>query len=99
MRALADPKNRAVMDKTTAALARQMQRDFHAGLRSPHAQVLGTHRNAGFFRLVGVPGPEGLARINRHFEEIAEILWRSAGKKGELVALAWMMAPVDRKPT
>lgn len=96
MRALADPANRPGMEKIGAALSRQFQRDFSGGLKSPDSRVAGPTRNHGFFRLVGAPGPDGMARINQHLTDIAEILWASAGKKGELVAVGWMMAPMTK---
>lgn len=96
MRALSDPANKPAMEKIGAALARQFQRDFNGGLKSASARVAGPTRNHGFFRLVGAPGPEGMARINQHLTHIAEILWASAGKKGELVAVGWMMAPMEK---
>src|SRR5262249_48251053 len=84
------------MEKIGAALARQFQRDFNSGLKSDAARPGGAGRNLGFFRLVGAPGPDGMARINKHLTDIAEILWSSAGKSGELVAVGWMMAPMAR---
>jgi hypothetical protein len=96
MRALADPANKPAMEKVGAALARQFQRDLNGGLKSPASRTGGRTRNHGFFRLVGAPGPDGMARINQHLNHIAEILWASAGIKGELVAVGWMMAPVEK---
>jgi DNA-binding Lrp family transcriptional regulator len=96
MRALSDPANKAAMEKVGAALARQFQRDFNGGLKSGAARTGGPTRNHGFFRLVGAPGPDGMAKINKHLTEIAEILWASAGRKGELVAVGWMMAPMAK---
>ncbi len=97
MRALENPANKPAMEKIGAALARQFQRDFNLGLKSDTSRAAGPSRNLGFFRLVGAPGPDGMAKINRHLTDIAEILWSSAGKTGELVAVGWMMAPMAKK--
>jgi DNA-binding transcriptional ArsR family regulator len=96
-KAFADPANRSAVDKVGRALARQFERDFHAGLRSDQANIGGPHRNLALARLVGAPDKGGMAKINRHFDAIAEILWRSRGRKGPLVAFAWTVAPVGRK--
>jgi DNA-binding Lrp family transcriptional regulator len=97
LRLFADPKNRPAVDKVGTALARQFERDFHAGLRSGDAEIGGAHRNLFLARLVGAPSPAEKAKINAHFDAIAEILWRSRGRKGQLVAFGWMVAPVARK--
>ena len=92
-RALSDPANRALMARIAAALNRQLDRDFRAGLRAG-GRTDGPQRNLGFFRLVGAPDAKGIALINRRLDEIAEILWHAAGGTGELISLGWTMAPV-----
>lgn len=93
-RSFADPANRAVVDKLATALMRQIARDFRKGSRSPTARFAGGGRNIGLARLVGAPSRQELARINGLFEDIAGILWASAGRKGPLVSVAWSLAPV-----
>lgn len=96
-RAFANPANRSAVDKVSSALARQLERDFHAGLRSGEAEIGGPHRNLFLARLVGAPSTADKARINRHFDAIAETLWRSRGRKGQLVAYGWLVSPAARK--
>ena len=93
-RSFADPANRAVVDKLAAGMMRQIARDFRRGCRVPGAHFAGSHRNIGLARLVGAPSRPELARINGLFEDIAGILWASAGRKAPLISIAWSLAPV-----
>jgi DNA-binding transcriptional ArsR family regulator len=94
LRALQDPRNAPMFVRIAAAMTRQMQRDFRGGIRAPAARSAGAARNLGLFRLVGSPDPRTLGRINQRLDEIAELLWASAGKHGDPIALAWVLSPV-----
>jgi DNA-binding transcriptional ArsR family regulator len=94
LRALQDPRNASMFVRIAAAMTRQMQRDFHGGIRSPAAVNAGARRNLGLFRLVGSPDARTLGRINQRLDEIAELFWSSAGKRGDVIALAWVLSPV-----
>jgi len=93
-RALQDPRHKPTFVRIAASMSRQMQRDFRRGMHSPGGVTAGTRRNLGLFRLVGSPDAKTLREINRHLDEIAELMWRSAGGRGEVVSLAWVMTPV-----
>jgi DNA-binding transcriptional ArsR family regulator len=93
-RALQDPRNTPIFVRIAASMTRQMHRDFRGGIRSPWAVRSGAGRNLGLFRLVGSPDPRTLRRINERLAEVAELFWASAGSSGEVVSLAWIMAPV-----
>jgi hypothetical protein len=70
-----------------------MDRDFRRGSASPTAVAQGPAKNLGLSRVIGAPGPEDLAKINRKLEELVEIMWEShAG--GELICLSWVIAPI-----
>ena len=93
-RALQDPRHKPTFVRIAASMSRQMQRDFRRGMHSPGGVTDGRTRNLGLFRLVGSPDAKTLRQINRHLDEIAELMWRSAGGRGEVVSLAWVMTPV-----
>ena len=94
-RALDDPKNRDLFSQVGASLCRQKDRDFRRGAASPAAVTHGAAKNFGFSRLIGSPGPEGMAEINRRLEEINRILWESADGGGQLIGFSWIMAPIE----
>lgn len=94
-RALDDPANRELFIQVAASLSRQMDRDFRRGSAASAAVTQGPGKTLGFSRLIGAPGPEGLATINRKLEEIADILWSSSDGGGEVVCLSWVLAPIE----
>jgi DNA-binding transcriptional ArsR family regulator len=94
-RALGDPRNRDLFIQITASLSRQMDRDFRRGSETASAITQGPTKTLGFSRLIGAPGPSGMAAINRKLEEIAEILWNSSEDGGEVVCLSWVLAPIE----
>jgi DNA-binding transcriptional ArsR family regulator len=95
-RALRDPSNAREMIRITATMARQMNRDFRRGIRSPEARPSGTLQNLGFARLVASPSPATLRRINEYLAEIGELLFTSTDTRYEPLSLGWIMAPVQR---
>ena len=95
LRALAEGKQQPLMEKIVASLGRQMERDFRAGGTSPDRQADGPGRNYGFFRLIGRPGTDALARINACLKEVAEILWDQGDEDAPIVCLEWVMTPLD----
>jgi DNA-binding transcriptional ArsR family regulator len=92
-RALHDRGNAATFVRIASSMTRQMERDFRRGMQSPGGVTSGARRNLGLFRLVGSPDAGTLREINRHLDAVAELLWQSAGDRGEVVSLAWVMAP------
>ncbi len=92
-RALADPANAEVMRDVVQALSRQAQRDFAAGQSLPDARAEGAGRNLGFFRLVGRPDADALAKINALLAEVGEIMWEEAPGDSPAITLTWVMAP------
>ena len=98
-RALRDPGNAREMIQITSTMARQMNRDFRRGIRSPEARPSGGQQNLGFARLVASPSPETLRRINGYLAEIGELLFTSTDTRYAPISLAWIMAPVQRPNT
>jgi DNA-binding transcriptional ArsR family regulator len=93
-KALGEPANRDIFVQITASLSRQMERDFRKGSAAAAARTMGPQKTLGFSRLIGTPGPEGMAQINRRLEEIAAILWDSPRGTCELVCLSWVLSPI-----
>jgi DNA-binding transcriptional ArsR family regulator len=83
-----------LMARVVASLARQMERDFAKASRRQAGVTVGKRRTLGFFRLVGAPDAKTLAAINRHLDQVTELLWNAEGPERRLVALGWVMAPV-----
>lgn len=96
-RALHDPRNAKLFVRIAASMTRQMQRDFRRGMRANGAVTAGGSRNLGLFRLVGSPDARTLRKINRRLDDVAELLWQSAGGSGKVLSFAWVMTPVGGK--
>lgn len=92
--ALADPKNKDVMNRMVAAMSRQTARDFAAGADLPSKVVEGDARNYRFFRLLGRPTPDQVARINACIGEVIDIMYASGGNDAPLLAVDWVMTPL-----
>lgn len=92
-RALEDPANAELMRGIVAALCRQAERDFAAGLDNAGKAAPGPDRNLGFFRLIARASPDALARLNRLLEEAGEILWETPDPDQPAIALTWVIAP------
>jgi hypothetical protein len=96
-RALDDPASRSALARVVAAMCRQMSRDFASGVRRPEAKSRGRGRNLGFYRLVAAPSPSTLARLNRHLDAIAELLWKPGNPEASLLAFGWTLAPAGKR--
>lgn len=94
-KALADEANAGIMNEIVSVLCRQTERDFSRGAQAPVARRAGPHQNLRFFRLVNRPSAAGVKAINAKLDEIAEILWREPDPDRPMVALTWVMAPLD----
>ena len=94
-RALADAANSEIMEEIVSVLCRQTERDFARGARAPAVRRSGPAQNLRFFRLVNRPSAEALRQINARLDDVAEILWRDPDPGRPMVALTWIMAPLD----
>jgi DNA-binding transcriptional ArsR family regulator len=95
-RAHREPAHARAVAKIVAAQTRQLSRDFRTGQQSPARIDDGDFRNLTFFRLVGRPAPEQLARINACLGEITELLWNANDPDAEPVVLGCVLAPVGK---
>jgi DNA-binding transcriptional ArsR family regulator len=95
-----DPRHSKAVANIVSAQTRQLARDFRIGQESASRVDDGDARNLTFFRLVGRPSPEQLARINACLLEITEVMWEANHPGSDLVALGCVLAPVGKaKPT
>ena len=94
-RALVEGEHDDLMQTIVTALTRQFDKDFRNGLANGRARRSGRYRDLGYFRFVGRPSKQGLARINEHLEAIAEILWADQDADASAIAFGWVMAPAD----
>ena len=94
-KALADEANAGVMNDIVSVLCRQTDRDFSRGADGASVRRSGPHQNLRFFRLVNRPSAAGIKEINAKLDEIAEILWREPDPERPMVALTWVMTPLD----
>ena len=85
--------------KVTASMSRLAQRDFLRALAEPETIAEGPARELWAARLRGWVDAKELARINRLLRELADLLLRSRPDDGgKLIALHWILAPLDAKP-
>lgn len=87
-----DGELREVWEKLQLAHSRQSDRDFIRGFDVPTKEGEGPTRNMRTFRLVGAPDDKAMAKINELLDQVAEILWESAGQDNPLVALTCVLA-------
>lgn len=99
-----DPENVESLSSLTAAMLRQAGRDFERGFACDHVQVQGDQRNLWSLRLESRLTTQELKQINHHLRAVVDILrhkpdqvHREQEKKGDMVALTWVIAPVAPK--
>jgi len=95
-----DSRSVAAIDKLTAAMVRQAQRDFTQGWSSPAVAVRGKRRTQWSLRLEGQLDGDQLAALNDHLQAIADLVREarhapSSGRRRTHVALTWVLAALD----
>jgi DNA-binding transcriptional ArsR family regulator len=92
--------NADAVARVAASVLRVADRDFKRALADADTVVEGAHRELWAARGKGWVGPEELAEINVLLVRLMDLLQRprEAGD-GKLVALSWVLAPVDAKPS
>ena len=91
--------NARAVAKVAASMSRLAQRDFLRALADPATVTEGKSRELWAGRLTGWVSPSELVRINRLLQELADMLLSTRPQGGgKLVALHWMLAPLDAKP-
>lgn len=91
--------NAAAVGDVAASVLRVAGRDFSRALANPHSIAEGPLRELWAARNKGWVGERELAEINRLLVRIAGLLRRPrSATRDRLVALSWVLAPVDAKP-
>ncbi|GAA0711224.1 helix-turn-helix domain-containing protein [Dokdonella soli] len=91
--------NAKAVDRATASLLRVAARDFTRALADPESVVEGPQRELWAARGKGWVGAVELAEINRLLARLMDLLQRPRkARDGKLVALSWVLAPLDAKP-
>ncbi|HJT97193.1 MAG TPA: winged helix-turn-helix domain-containing protein [Rhodanobacteraceae bacterium] len=91
--------NAGAVDDVAASVLRVAGRDFSRALADSGSVVEGPQRELWAARYKGWVGDAELAEINRLLVRISDLLHRPrAASRDRLVALAFVLAPVDAKP-
>lgn len=91
--------NAKAVGRVAASMSRLSQRDFTRALALPGTKVEGALRELWAARLRGWVGEAELLQINRLLNEIIKLLHRPRSAHADkLIALHWILAPIDAKP-
>lgn len=94
-----DTPNAKAVGRAAASQLRVSGRDFARALADPASVVDGAQRDLWAARSKGWVGPVELAEINRLLAQAMDLLHRPRRPlSGKLIALSWVMAPLDAKP-
>jgi len=92
--------NAEAVGRVAASVLRVAGRDFARALADESAVVEGAQRELWAARGKGWVGPVELAEINRLLKRLMDLLQKPRrAPGGKLVALSWVLAPVDAKPS
>jgi len=92
--------NAEAVGRVAASVLRVAGRDFARALADESAVVEGAQRELWAARGKGWVGPAELAEINRLLKRLMDLLQKPRREPGgRLVALSWVLAPVDAKPS
>ncbi|HEY6942538.1 winged helix-turn-helix domain-containing protein [Dokdonella sp.] len=92
--------NADAVGRVAASVLRVAGRDFARALADPGTVVEGPRRELWAARGKGWVDPAELAEINRLLARLMELVQKPATERprGKLVALSWVLAPVEAKP-
>jgi hypothetical protein len=91
--------NAKAVAKVATSMSRLAQRDFLRALAEPGTIAEGSSRELWAARLRGWVDQDELAKINLLLRQLADILLSTRPTRGgKLVALHWILAPLDPKP-
>jgi DNA-binding transcriptional ArsR family regulator len=91
--------NADAVGRVAASVLRVAGRDFARALADPDTVVEGARRELWAARGKGWVGASELAEINRLLRRLMELLQQPAGeRRGKLVSLSWVLAPLEAKP-
>ncbi|MEP7043067.1 MAG: winged helix-turn-helix domain-containing protein [Dokdonella sp.] len=91
--------NAQAVGRVATSVLRVAGRDFARALADDTSVVEGPRRELWAARGKGWVGPGELAEINRLLKRLMDLLQKPrSARGGRLVALSWVLAPVDAKP-
>lgn len=91
--------NAKAVGRVAASVSRLAQRDFARALSRDDTIVEGPTRELWAARFRGWFNPAELAEVNRLLSRLVEMFARSRPiPAGKLIALQWILAPIDAKP-
>jgi DNA-binding transcriptional ArsR family regulator len=91
--------NAEAVGRVASGILRVAGRDFSRALADPQSVVEGTGRELWAARSKGWVSATELAEINRLLARLGQLLQRPRKTRDErLVALSWVLAPLDAKP-
>lgn len=92
--------NADAVGRVATSVLRVAGRDFARALADPATVVEGPRRELWVGRGKGWVDPDDLAEINRLIARLNELVQRPLDERprGKLVALSWVLAPVEAKP-
>ena len=92
--------NADAVGRVAASVLRVAGRDFSRALADPDTVVSGPRRELWAARGKGWVDASELAEINRLLTRLMELVQKPAAERprGKLVALSWVLAPVEAKP-
>ncbi|MEO8743557.1 MAG: helix-turn-helix domain-containing protein [Lysobacteraceae bacterium] len=92
-------KNAKAVERTATSMSRLSQRDFANAIARSDSVVAGPLRELWAARVRAWVGDEELTELNRLLNEIVQLLHRPRSKDADkLIALHWIVAPIDAKP-
>lgn len=92
-------KNAEAVERTATSMSRLSQRDFASAIARSDSVVAGPLRELWAARVRAWVSDEEIAELNRLLNEIVQLLHRPRAKKADkLIALHWIVAPIDAKP-
>jgi hypothetical protein len=91
--------NARAVRRVAASIARVSERDFARALGQPETVADGPARELWAARAKGWVGEAELHEINRLLGQVYDVLHRArTAERDRLVAVSWVLAPVDAKP-
>ena len=92
--------NAKAVARVASSMSRLARRDFVRALSRVDTVAEGPARELWVARLRGWVDKVELAEVNRLLQRLADLLLRTRPtRSGKLVALHWILAPIDAKPT
>jgi DNA-binding transcriptional ArsR family regulator len=91
--------NAKAVARVASSMSRLAQRDFARALSQVGTVVEGPSRELWVARLRGWVDPAELAEVNQLLHRLSDLLFKTRpARTGKLIAMHWILAPIDAKP-